>query len=117
MFNKKVIQIVAIVMAVLMLLGIFGAIIPAFAAEYVSSYDEIPFTGQPSSVIPFIIGGIALVAAVICVILSKKEKKSSSENIDADYIKEDDVERGLNFFQSKKEDFYFEKPEENNNDE
>lgn len=112
MFNKKVIRVIAIVMASLMLLGVFGAAISAFAADEIFSVNTIPATGQPSSKVPFIIGGIALVAAIICVILSKKSKKISDENVDDDFIKEEEVENGLNFFTSKKEDSFIEKPEE-----
>lgn len=109
MFNKKVIRIVALVMAALVLLGGFGAAISAFAADvgYVA-----PSTGQRSSLVPLIVGGIALAAAITCVILSAKSKKNHGDNVNADYIKEDEVENGLNFFTSKKEDTFVEKPED-----
>lgn len=112
MFNKKVIRVVALVMAALVLLGGFGAAISAFAAGggYVSTVA--PSTGQRSSLVPLIVGGIALAAAITCVILSAKSKKAHGDNVNADYIKEDEVENGLNFFTSKKEDTFVEKPEE-----
>ncbi len=112
MFNKKVIRVVAIVMAALVLLGGFGAAISAFAAGngYVS--NVVPATGQRSSLVPFIVGGIALLAAIICVVLSRKSKNAHGDNVNADYIKEDEVENGLNFFTSKKEDTFVEKPKD-----
>ncbi len=117
MFSKRIIRIIAIVMAALMFLGVFGAAISAFATDGISSNTSIPKTGQPSSYVPMIVGGIALIAAIVCVILSKKSKKSEDEGIDSDYIKEEEVEKGLNFFTSRKEDTFIEKPEENTNEE
>ena len=109
MFNKKVIRVVAIVMAVLMLLGVFGAAISAFATD--GLVVSLPETGQSSSFIPFTVGVAALIAAVICVVMSKKSKKTSDENISSDYIEEEQVENGLKFFTSKKEDEFIEKPD------
>ncbi len=109
MFSKKVIRVVAIVMAVLMLLGVFGAALTAFATDGVVT--SLPETGQPSSVVPFTIGIVALVAAIICAVMSKKNKKSSDENVSADYIEEEQVENGLKFFTSKKDDKFIEKPD------
>ncbi len=117
MFSKTVIRVVAVIMAVLMLLGVFGAVISAFAVGDVIEKTAIPQTGQPSSYVPMIVGGIALIAAIICVILSKKTKKNADEGIDTDYINEEDVEKGLNFFTSRKEDTFIEKPEESLNEE
>ena len=109
MFSKKVIRIVAIVMAVLMLLGVFGVALTAFATEGI--VRSLPETGQPSSFIPFLIGIVALIAAIICAVMSKKNKKSSDENVSSDYIEEEQVENGLKFFTSKKEDTFIEKPD------
>ncbi len=112
MFNKKFIRIVAIVLAALMLLGVFGAAISAFAAGDMGVSSHIPAMGQPSSKVPIIVGCLALIAAIVCIVISKKSKKASSDdNPDKDYITENDVEKGLNFFTSKKEDTYIEKPE------
>ena len=43
--------------------------------------------------------------------MSKKSKKTSDENISSDYIEEEQVENGLKFFTSKKEDEFIEKPD------
>lgn len=110
MFSKKVIRVVAIVMAVLMLLGVFGVALTAFATDGI--IVSIPKTGQPSSTVPFVIGIVALAAAIICVVMSKKSKNKSDENVSSDYIEEEQVENGLKFFTSKKEDKFVEKPED-----
>lgn len=94
-----------------MFLGVFGAAITAFAADGLGTVS-IPKTGQPSSAVPFVIGGVALVAAIVCVVMSKKSKKSPDENVSSDYINEEQVEQGLGLFTSKKEDSFIEKPEE-----
>jgi DNA integrity scanning protein DisA with diadenylate cyclase activity len=57
------------------------------------------------------IGIIALIAAIICIVISKKSKKVSDDNSDSDYILEEQVEKGLTFFTSKKEDTFIEKPQ------
>ena len=112
MFNKKVIRVIAVVMAALMLLGVFGAAISAFALENPVSVSHNPATGQPSSIVPIVVGVIAFLAAIICIVLSKKSKKSSGESVESDYITEENVEQNLNFFTSKKADTFVEKPEE-----
>ena len=104
MFNKKIIRIVAIVMAALMLLGVFGAAITAFATDGIVNNASIPVTGQRSTVIPIVLGIIALISVIICVVKSKKTDKGSSESTDDDYIKEEQVEKDLTLFTSKKED-------------
>ena len=111
MFNKKVIRIVAIVMAALMLLGVFGAAITAFATDGIVNTVSIPVTGQRSTVIPIVLGIIALISVIICIVKSKKTDKGSVESTDDDYIKEEQVEKDLTFFTSKKEDTFIEKPE------
>lgn len=111
MFSKKVIRVVAIVMAALMLLGVFGAAISAFATDGVVNTMSIPVTGQRSATVPVIIGIIALIAAIICIVISKKSKKVSDDNSDSDYILEEQVEKGLTLFTSKKEDTFIEKPQ------
>lgn len=116
MFNKKIIRVIAIVMAALMLLGVFGAAISAFALENAQPVYANPATGQPSSVIPIVIGIIAFVAAVICVVLSKKNSQNTDENVNSDYIEEENVEKNLKFFTSKKADTYVEKPEQTEKD-
>ena len=116
MFNKKIIRVVAIVMAALMFLGVFGVAITAFALENSISVYENPATGQPSSVVPVVIGGVAFIAAIICVALSKKSKKNTDDNIDSDYINEENVENNLKFFTSKKADTFIEKPEHTEED-
>lgn len=111
MFSKKVIRVVAIVMAVLMLLGIFGAAISAFAAESVIKTETvIPATGRNLPIPPMIIGGIALLVAIICVILSKKNK-NSADSSETDFIDEDEIEKSLMFFKSRKDDAFLEKSE------
>lgn len=112
MFNKKLIRVVAIVMAALMLLGVFGAAISAFALENTQSIPNNPATGQPSSMVPVIVGLVAFVAAIICVVISKKGKKHIDENPDSDYIEEEKVENSLKFFTSKMNDTFIEKPEQ-----
>ncbi len=112
MFNKKVIRVVAVIMAALMLLGVFGAAISAFALENMPSVPHNPATGQPSSFVPIVIGVVAFIAAIICVILSKKGKRNVIENPDSDYIEEENVEKNLKFFTSKKNDTFIEKPEQ-----
>ncbi len=112
MFNKKVIRVVAIVLAALMFLGVFGAAISAFALENTQAVYPNPATGQPTSLVPIIIGVLALAAAIVCVILSKKSRKNTDENIDSDYIEEENVENNLKFFTSKKADTFIEKPEQ-----
>ncbi len=116
MFNKKVIRIVAIVMAALMLLGVFGAAISAFALENTIHVYENPATGQPSSVVPIVIGIVAFIAAIICVVLSKKSSKITDDNVDSDYIEEENVEKNLKFFTSKKADNFIEKPDNSEKD-
>lgn len=116
MFNKKVIRVVAVVMAALMLLGVFGAAISAFALENTQSVIYNPETGQQSSLIPIIVGIVALVAAIVCVALSKKSKKEVADNPDSDYIEEEKVEKNLEFFTSKKNDTFVEKPEQSDED-
>lgn len=111
MFNKKIIRVVAIVMAALMFLGVFGAAISAFAAESVVNTASIPVTGQRSTWVPIVIGIVALIAAIICIVKSKKNEKELYRSSDDDYIKEEQVEKGLTFFTSKKEDTFIEKPE------
>ena len=111
MLNKKVIRIIAIVMAVLMLLGVFGVAITAFAAdENVMLTSAIPATGQKSSKVPIIVAVISLLVAIICVILTPKKK--AKEDVESDYIKEEEVESGLNFFTSRKQDVFMVKPED-----
>ena len=110
MFSKKVIRIVAIVMAVLMLLGVFGVALTAFATDGI--VVSVPKTGQRSSFIPFTVGIVALISAIICAVMSKKNKKKPDENVSSDYIKEEQVEQGLKFFTSKKEDVFVEKPDD-----
>lgn len=116
MFNKKVIRVVAIVMAALMLLGVFGAAISAFALENSISVYENPATGQPSSVVPIVIGVVAFLVAIICVALSKKSRNNTDDNVDSDYIDEENVENNLKFFTSKKADTFIEKPEKTEDD-
>ena len=100
-------------MAALMLLGVLGGAISAFAADSEVFAQPIPATGQKSATIPIIIAVISFLGIMLCVIMSpKKKKKKPQENIEDDYIKEDDIESGLNFFTSKKQDVYIEKPEE-----
>ncbi len=111
MFSKKVIRIVAIVMAALMLLGVFGAAISAFATDGIVNTVSIPVTGQRSALIPIVIGIVALISAIICIVKSKKNEKELYESSEDDYIKEEQVEKGLTFFTSKKEDTFIEKPE------
>ncbi len=115
MLNKKIIRIIAIVMAALMALGVLGGAISAFAADADALSQPIPATGQNSAMLPIIIAVISFLAVILCVVMSpkKKKKKKNQENIENDYIKEEDVESGLNFFTSKKQDVYIEKPEEN----
>lgn len=112
MLNKNIIRIIAIVMAVLMLLGVFGATISAFAIGDEALSSPNPATGQPVSWVPIIVGSVALIVAIICVVLSKKSKNAPEENIEKDYIKEDEIETGLNFFTSKKDDIVVAMPEE-----
>lgn len=116
MFNKKVIRVVAIVMAALMLLGVFGAAISAFALENSIPVYENPVTGQPSSVVPIVIGIVAFFAAIICVALSKKSRNNTDDNVDSDYIDEENVENNLKFFTSKKDDVFLEKSEQTEDD-
>ena len=73
---------------------------------------SIPVTGQRSTLIPVIIGIVALISAIICIVKSKKNEKKLYDNSDADYIREEQVEKDLTFFTSKKEDTFIEKPEE-----
>lgn len=114
MLNKKVIRIIAIVMAALMVLGVLGGAISAFALDTEAVSQTIPATGQSSAVIPIIIAVVSFLGVILCVVMSpkKKKKKKPQENIEDDYIDEADVETGLNFFTSKKQDVYIEKPEE-----
>lgn len=116
MFNKKVIRVVAIVMAALMLLGVFGAAISAFALESTITVYENPATGQPSSFVPIIIGVVAFIAAIVCVVLSKKSGKNTEDNVESDYIEEESVEENLKFFTSKKADNFVEKPDNTEED-
>lgn len=116
MFNKRVIRIVAIVMAALMLLGVFGAAISAFAATDIQVSYSNPATGQRNPIVPVIIGIIAFLAAVVCLIISKKGKKNTSDDAESDYIEEENVEKNLNFFTSKKPDTFVEKPEDESED-
>lgn len=113
MLNKNVIRIIAIVMAALMVIGVFGAAISAFAIDGESAVTANPATGEPISWPPIIIGGVALIVAVICLALSKKTKKSDvEEDVDKDYINEEEVESGLNFFTSKVDNVIVQKQEE-----
>lgn len=116
MFNKKVVRIIAIIMAALMLLGVFGIAITTFAAGGDYPLNYIPATGQDENVslIPIVIAIISLVAIAAClvsviigVVFSKKKKDNSSP--EDDYIKVEQVEESLNFFTSKKEDTFMEK--------
>lgn len=114
MLNKKVIRIIAIVMAALMVLGVLGGAISTFAIDSDYVAQSIPKTGQTSMKLPIIIAVISLLAVILCIVMSPKKKtKKPQENVENDYINEDDVESGLNFFTSKKQDVYIEKPEEN----
>lgn len=95
-----------------MVLGVFGAAISAFAIGDDVAVNANPATGQPISWTPIIIGIVALLVAIICVALSKKNNNVPEENIDKDYINEDEVETGLNFFTSKKDDVVVQEAEE-----
>ncbi len=117
MLNKNVIRIIAIVMAALMVIGVFGAAISAFAVSPDVVISENPATGQPVSWTPIIVGAVALIVAIICVVLSKKKNNVTEENIEKDYINEEEVESGLNFFTSKKDDIVVKESEETLSDE
>ncbi len=100
-------------MAALMVLGVFGAAISAFAISEDVVTSNIPSTGQKDTTLPIIIAVVSLLVAIICVIMAPKKKKKTVENVEDDYIEVDAVERGLNFFTSRKEDVYMEMPEDN----
>ena len=114
MLNKKVIRIIAIAMAALMVLGVLGGAIQAFALEADSLSQPLPETGQNPATIPIIIAVVSFLGVILCIVMSpkKKKKKKPQETIENDYIRESDIETGLNFFTSKKQDVYMEKPEE-----
>lgn len=95
-----------------MVLGVFGAAISAFAIDDNTLMSANPATGQPISWTPIIVGVIALVVAIICVVLSKKNNKPVDENVEKDYINEDDVESGLHFFTSRKDEIIVQKTED-----
>lgn len=104
-------------MAALMVIGVFGAAISAFAVSPDVVISENPATGQPVSWTPIIVGAVALIVAIICVVLSKKKNNVTEENIEKDYINEEEVESGLNFFTSKKDDIVVKESEETLSDE
>ncbi len=95
-----------------MVLGVFGAAISSLAASEDVIVASIPATGQRDTTLPIIIAVASLLVAIICVIMAPKKKKKPVENVENDYIEEDAVERGLNFFTSRKEDVYIEMPED-----
>ena len=75
MMSKKVIRIIAIVLAALMIIAVFAVALDAFAVEGV-----LPVTGDNDGVIiAGCIAAVALIASVCCIVLPKLKKKDGKE--------------------------------------
>ena len=71
MMSKKMIRIIAIVMAALMVIAVFAVALDSFAADYV-----VPATGDNDGVIiASVVAGLALLGVVFCVVVPKLKKK------------------------------------------
>lgn len=75
MMSKKMIRIIAIVMAALMIIAVFAVALDSFAADY-----AVPVTGDNDGVIiASVAAGIALLAVIFCVVVPKLRKKGEEE--------------------------------------
>lgn len=72
--NKKVIRIIAIVLAVLMVIGVFiGAVVSTMAAQ--DGMLMMPNMGDSSKTGPIVICVVAVLVVAACIIIPKVAKK------------------------------------------
>ena len=75
MMSKKMIRIIAIVMAALMIIAVFAVALDSFAVYY----DVPVMVDNDGVIIAGIAAGVALIAVLCCVVLPKLKKKGEEE--------------------------------------
>ncbi len=82
MMNKKVVKIISFILAGLMLLTCFSVLLYVFAADVAApvAMVQAPATGDSGMYLAAaVVGGLALVAVIVCAIMPRLKKKNAEE--------------------------------------